>query len=170
MNYYKAITIDTLPKLIFELVATSVEQLEALGLDEDGTIVPETWLTDDEDENFISYEFGICHKRTVDGEIVDRPIGEIDDAQDALTAALSVLKTREIASEINYESFTYDGKVFPMTPGATIIYQAIFDRPADDHLIAAADGTYTLAAANIDAFKAEFYDRIIELNNAKNMA
>ncbi|PKP26183.1 MAG: hypothetical protein CVU03_04950 [Bacteroidetes bacterium HGW-Bacteroidetes-2] len=167
MNYYKARTIDTLPKLVFDLVATSIEQLTELGLNQSSIVVAETRLTDDQAVDFISYQHGICHLRIQNEALEAMPQIEIDKAEAEVFSAESVQKTREIEMQLQYEKFTYDGRDFPMTPGAVLVYQAIFDRPAEDHNIASATGSYTLLAVNISAFKAGFYARLIELNNAK---
>lgn len=167
MNYYQARTIDTLPKLVFDLVATSFEELQEQGLETSAIVVTENRLTDTLDPGYISYQYGICHFRNVDGALVARAALEITDAQATLATAETVQKTREIETDLEFEKITYDGREFPMTPGAVLIYQAIFASPAITYNIAASNGSYALTAGKIDAFKTAYYGRLLEINNAK---
>lgn len=167
MNYYKARSQDELPKLLFDLVASSAEELETLGLTDDPLVVTEDQLINPEDPGYISYEYGICHLRIENNALVARLASDITEAQTKLTAALSVQKTRDIEKQLEYENFTYDDHQFPTTPGAVLVYQAIFESEPANHVIAAADGNYNLNSESILAFKSAFYSRLIAINSAK---
>lgn len=164
MNYYKAKEQDELPKLTFELVATSAERLADLGLDTDPLVVDEDRLLNLANPNYISYEYGICHVRVQDNELVPTLAGDITAAEQALDKANLVVKTRDTASKFKERTFDFDGHNFPLNEGALPVYQAIIDREPSSKKIIALEGEYTLTLANIPNFKAALYDSIIEVH------
>jgi hypothetical protein len=163
MNYYKAYQQATLPRLVFELVATSIEQLQALGLDSDPYVVEETRLLDPLDPNYISYEFGICHVRIYQDILQARIQSEIDDAQAEFLKSTQVELTKKNVDAFKTSTFTYDGNTFPMNQGALTAYEAIFASLTTDMDLVALEGTYTLSAANIGSFKAAYYAKVIQI-------
>lgn len=163
MNYYKAKEQDTLPMITWELVATSIEELEALGLDDDPLVVEEPRLLDDEDPDFISYEFGICHVRVQDNELVATLSGDIDDAETAYIAGFNANKAKKTLDDMDAETFTYDSKTFPMNAGAVRGYQSIFDAPPANRDVISLEGVYALASGNIGAFKTAYLNKVLSI-------
>lgn len=166
MNYYKAREQDEIPKLVFDLVATSEEELEALGLDADPLVVTEDQLINDTDPNYISFDFGICHLRIHNGELEPRPGGEIDAAEDALEAVGNSISARLVGDELDSETFVYDDHTFPLHAAARTIYQAIIAKATGNYYLYAMEGKYALLTANISAFAAAMNDKIIAIQIA----
>ncbi len=163
MRYFKAREIATLPKIVFDLVASSLEELEQKGLDTDPLVVTEEQLVNDGDPNFISYEYGICHLDIVNGEFAERDSGEIATAQAAATAGINTHKTAQITAALSNTSFSYDGHEFPLTPGARAIYDAVIATEPVSFKLYTLTGDYTLLQANIGAFKAAMNSKIIDV-------
>lgn len=167
MRYYKGYETDERPFLLFALVADSLEELQDLGLDTDPLVVTEDQLMNDTDPDYISYEYGICHKRIFNGLIEDRPSGEITAQQTALAAATNIIKTSAVSNSLDVETFTYDSREFPMTPSARSVYMALIEhQPASVELITTT-GAYTLVQANITTFKEEYYAALYAANSAE---
>ena len=168
MNYLRAREINTLPFLVFDLIAENEEELQEW-LDEnnsgdpDPLVIEETLLTDDEDEDYISYEFGICHKKIFNNEIVDRDSQDITDAQTDNLKAIQVKNTNDVSEELAVSTFAYDSKLFPLTPGAISAYNVIANASVGDITLRATDGNYILTDANRSAFLAEYSDAVLEI-------
>jgi len=167
MRYYRAYETDNRPFLLFELVADSLQELEEIGLDADPLVVTEDQLMNPADPDYISYEYGICHKRIFGGVIADRLTGEITAQQTALNAATQLVKTKEVEAALEVETFTYASRKFPLTPSARSVYTAIVDgNPASTNLITTT-GSYTLLQASIPAFKAAYYAALFAVNDTE---
>ncbi|MBK5213651.1 MAG: hypothetical protein JJE55_08335 [Flavobacteriaceae bacterium] len=151
--------------LTWDLVARSIEELVALGLDDDTLVVAETRLLDSEDPGFISYEYGICHVRIVDGELGPTLSGDITAAQAALGEAENVVLIRNTGEKFKNLTFSFDSKSFPLNPAANLIYQAIIETTPATTTIVSLEGEYILTSGNIAGFKTAFYDKIIAINN-----
>lgn len=161
MNYLKAREISELPFLVFDLVATSEDEafslgyIDGLGAIIDPLVIEENWLIDDLDPDYISYEFGICHKKVVatpSVAIVDRDIAEINDAEDDNIIAINVEPANELEEKLRHQTFPFDSKVFPLTLGARSSYNTITLAAAGNLTIKATDGDYVLTDANRVAF------------------
>ena len=166
MNYYRAYETEELPKLLFQFVADSIDQLEAMGMTDDPLVVAEDRLLDPEHSEFISYEYGICHQRIFNGQLADRPTGEIT-AQQAVTAKASeVSKTTTLEQLMDASTFDFDGKEFPLTPAARSVYEAVIAAEPGSVDIISTTGTYSLANIDLSAFSDSYYARILQLNEA----
>lgn len=166
MNYYKAREQDELPKIVFDLVATSHEELIAVGLADDPLVVNEEQLIDDEHEDYISYEYGICHLRIHNGELEPRPGGEIDAAESAFNAAKSSQSAKNVGEELEAETFTYDSHTFPLHASARAVYQAIISKGSGNYNIYSLEGKYALISSNITAFANAMNDKILAIQIA----
>ena len=168
MRYYKATEQVDLPYITFNLVADDAEHLTELGLDADTLVVTEDQLFNDQDPNYISFEFGICHKKiSSGGALIDRPGTEID-AQESETLRLQkIAKTEELEVAINTSLFVFDGEEFPLTPSSREVYKIVLDSPAGDIDIQSVDGVYTLTDANRATFKTAYYDKLLALKEGK---
>jgi len=164
MIYFKAKEQDSLPKLTWELVANSFEELQYLGLENDPLVVSEDRLLNPTDPGYISYEYGICHVRVQDNALVPTLAADITAAQQAMEKADSVVKTRDTASKFKDRTFDFAGRKFPLNDGAIPVYQAIIDRQPPSKTIISLEGEYTLIQADIAAFKNAFYDTVIEIH------
>lgn len=167
MNYYKAYETNNRPFLLFDLVADSMEELIAIGLDADPLVVPEDRLTDPGHPDYISYEYGICHYRIFNGLLELRPAQEITDQQTALSIASEVQKTFAVSSVLDEATFTFDGKEFPLTPSARAVYTAVIDLQPPTRSLITTTGNYTLTAANISMFKTAYYNALFAAQDAK---
>ncbi len=166
MKYYLAYETDNRPFLFFDLVADSLEELEALGLDADPLVVTEDQLTNPADPNYISYNYGICHNRIFGGAIVDRLVGEITVQQAILSKNTEIIRTKEVQKGLELATFSFDGKLFPLGSGATEVYNAIFSTASANRVIVSTTGNYTLTIANIDAFKAAYYAKVLGVQSS----
>ncbi|MBK5213351.1 MAG: hypothetical protein JJE55_06800 [Flavobacteriaceae bacterium] len=161
MKYYKAYETDDRPFLLFDLVADTLEELQELGMDTDPLVVTKDQLLLPADPNYISYEYGICHKRIFGGVIADRLAGEITDQQAALAKATEVARSKSLTGIFETETFTYDSHDFPLTEAARSVYNAVFDAPAADCGLVSTTGNYTLLSANIGAFQTAYLNKIL---------
>lgn len=168
MKYYLAYETDNRPFLFFDLVADSLEELDDLGLTEAqlALVVTEDQLINPADPNYISYDYGICHKRIFGGEIVDRLAGEITAQQTALEKSTEIIKTKEVKKELELATFSFDGKEFPLGSGATEVYNAIFSTTPANRVIVSTTGNYTLTVANIDDFKEAYYAKVLGVQSS----
>lgn len=167
MRYFKAYETNNRPFVLFNLVADSLEELEALGMDEDPLVVTEDQLVNPADPDYISFEYGICHKRIFNGDLEDRPSGDITGQQAALNKATNVQKTIAVSNELNEEVFNFDGHEFPMTSAARSVYMAVVDSTPTTRLIISTTGSYTLNAADIPSFKAAYYSALFATNDSQ---
>lgn len=162
MNYYKAREQDTPPYVLFDLVATSEEELARLKLADNNLVVPEDRLTDPEHPQYIDYEFGVCHLRVQNQELVAAPVEDIELAQTKLIEAERVAATKQAGALMEAETFVYDTMEFPMTPGATKLYEAIFaTAPESFTLVSTNSGMVTLKATDIEGIKTAYYSKVI---------
>lgn len=166
MKYYLAYETDDRPFLFFSLIADSLEELEDLGLESDPLVVTEDQLLNPADPNYISYEYGICHKRIFGGAIVDRLAGEITAQQTALAKATEVQRTKTVNNALDETTFSFDGKDFPMTPAARAIYTAVIEFAPPTRNLITTTGTYVLTDANLAAFKTAYYTAVFAANDA----
>lgn len=167
MRYFIAYETDNRPYTLFELVADSLQELQELGLEGNPLIVTEDQLVYPADPNYISFQYGICNKRVFNGEVVDRPAGEITTQQNALAKAVEVQKTKKVSNVLDETTFTFDGREFPMTPAARSIYSAVIEyAPATRNLITTT-GTYVLIDADLAAFRTAYYTAIFAANDAE---
>lgn len=167
MRYYRAYETNGLPKLLFELVADTLDELQELGLEGDALVVTEDQLLNPADPEYIKFDYGICHSHIFNGKIEPRPAGEISAQQTAAAKAAEVTKTKSIEESFDTSVFTYDGHEFPMTPAARSLYMAIFDDTPLSQNIVSTTGAYALIQADIDKFKAAYYAAIYQISDAK---
>lgn len=165
MKYYKAYETNERPFTLFDLVAESLEDLQAFGLEGDPLVVTEDQLFDDQDPDYISFEFGICHKRIFNGEIEDRPSGEITAQEANLNKSVAVTQTRKIGDSLDVRNFTYAGREFPLTAAARDVYKAVFDSPPADATLITTTGSYVLPSGDIAAFKTAYNTKILSVNS-----
>lgn len=162
MKYYKAREITPVPKLVFDLVFdTQYDGTAPEEITNDPLVVTETVLTDTEDEDYISFEFGICDKTISGGELQARLQAEIDTQEVLVNEAEALSLGTAFEQELNASLMTYDGKKFPMTPGSRERYRAIFEKGSGDHVLVTSTGNYTLLAANIADFKLAYETLIL---------
>lgn len=164
MNYYKAQEQDTAPFLTFEQVANSLAQLQSLGLEKDPLIVEEDRLTNPLNPDFISYEFGICHKRIVNGLLEDVLPADIADASKQQSEALNVQKTKEAGKRFDSQTFEYARNHYPLNLAAICIYKAIIQKGEVNQVMSIA-GPITIEALDLVKFEGAMIDAIIQISD-----
>lgn len=165
MNYYRAKEQDTPPYIVFELVATSTEELERLELTEDPLVVPEPRLTDPDDPEYISYEFGVCHLRVQNGELVPVEVEDINEAESNLGKATQAVVTKTAGSVLEKATLLFDGHHFPLNAEARQLYQVIFNYRPANYELSTLDGNYILNIEQIDAFEESFAQKVLQVFN-----
>lgn len=163
MNYYKAKEQDTPPYIVFELVATSAEELERLEMTDDPLVVPEERLTNPDHPEYISYEYGVCHLRIQNGELVPAQVEEINQAQADLGKATQAVLTKEAGKTLDEETFVHESKNFPMNAGARELYRAIFDQRPATYTVATLEGDFVITGENIDAIQDAYNQKILDV-------
>ena len=168
MSYYKAREQDTAPFLVFDYVAASLDELKRLRLDQDPLVVSESRLTDPQDAEYISYEFGICHVRIQNNALVARPIAEIEAAESQLERATRAEATKQNLKDAELETFTFLAHTFAMDRAAEKFYNVLFDAPtgANYRVASLEDENYVLKGSEIAAFKTAYYSKIMSVYNA----
>jgi len=164
MNYYIAEAQDTLPFVTFSQVAGSLSELEEKGLADSPLIVSEEQLTDSNHPDYISFEYGICHVRIFNGELVPALPGDIAAAQANLSKALNVQKTRAVGVKMETRTFSFGGNAYPLNNAAIAVYSAAIKKGADITLIATA-GPTLIASGDLPSFETAMIDAIIAVNN-----
>lgn len=159
MQYYKAFKKKPdEPYLTFQLWANSLQELEALGEDDNPLIVREDQLPE--------VEYGVYLKKINEsGELVDFTAPEIVAIRDAYNIKVGLNSEAQRIGEINTGSFTYDGKEFPMDEVSRLFYLALEKRQPSSSKIRTMDNTaYTLTDTNINDFLAEYYKELLLLS------
>ena len=167
MRYFKAYETNNRPFVLFNLVADSLEELEALGMDEDPLVVTEDQLVNPSDPGYISYEYGICHKRIFNGDLEDRPSGDITTQQAALNKATNVQKTQTVNSKLDEEVFSFDSHEFPLTPAARSVYMAVIELAPASRMLISTTGSYIFSSTYLAGFKAAYYAALFATNDSE---
>ena len=167
MKLYKARTITQMPLVQFDLVHDSQDGTVPDNWSNDPLVVTHDQLTDPLDPNYISFEFGICHKQITAGQLQNRPQGEIDAQETLVEEAQAAGVGTAFELELNASFITYDGHKFPMTPGSRERYRAIFELNSGDHTLVTTTSDYTLLASNISAFKTAYQNIILNQSYSK---
>lgn len=151
MRYFKALEIATKPLIIWNLVASTTAEYESLGFDSDPLVLEETEIP--------AFLYGVCPLKIVAGELVDRTVPEMEVFQDEFEVKTAIADFRLKVSDLNTETFTYDGNEFMMDEASRIYYQAIDKVRGNQKILTAAGATYTLldASTNIDNFLAAYH-------------
>lgn len=161
MRYFIAREQDTLPSIVFDLIAESKEELQSLGLESSGIIIPESRLLDPEHPDYINYQFGQCSHRIQNNQLVlrDRNATEL-----AYSKSVEVAKTEKFFRAISVNTFSFDGHEFPMTPGAVSYYNALFVNGISVVTpVISVSGVYNLAPSNLDAFKSVYCSKVLSV-------
>ena len=158
MRYFKAYEQTEKPLIVWSLAASTTQELETLGLDDDPLILAE----DDLPEPI----FGVCPLKIVAGELVARTIQEMDAFETEYNQETFLLSQSAKLDNINSGIFAYDTEEFPMDERSRIFYEAIAAKtPGGDIKLMTVNGTlYNLLNANIDAFLAAYYSELINLS------
>lgn len=104
---------------------------------------------------------GICPKKIVAGELVDRDEPEMESAEAQFNSikAIDGQSARGLAME--RKTFSFDARNFPLTAHAQMYYRAIAHATTDKNVMDANGATYVLAAAEIEAFIEAFDTKVI---------
>ena len=157
MNYYKARQQATLPLVVFDLVATSLAQLQALGLDADPLVVDE--------DNLPLTTGSICHKKIFNGMLIDRDAAEINQAIANANEAKTIAQNEAKTEAIKVQEFTYNGNTFPMDETSQKRYEAVFSLPDADTDFQTKTGVVTVATADIAGMKTAYYQALRTATN-----
>tara|TARA_R100001369_G_scaffold72251_5_gene100253 strand:- start:5566 stop:6090 length:525 start_codon:yes stop_codon:yes gene_type:complete len=170
MNYYEAYAQTALPKVLFKLIATNDEELAAYQTEMGGNykpnlVVAETRLIDDQDPDYIDYEYGICHFRINEVDnLVERSAGEISTQQSQLARETEINKTNDLEVTFAGETFDYDSHEFPLTVAAREVYRIVIEDGATTN-IQSTTGSYPLQDSDIADFKTAYHAKVKALLN-----
>lgn len=158
MKYFEAYEITTRPFILFRLIAQNEADL---------TPAQEASLIVVSEENLPSYEFGICHKKIFNNELIDRPQVEIDEYEAKSIKAVNLYESVQKGEEVKAATFAFDGHEFPMTFAADQIYRALEYTLGTGSFvpknIASTTGDYEIIDANVEDFIAAYYTAIYDL-------
>lgn len=155
-RYFRAYETDTRPFLQFSLVANSKEDLTA-EQSIDPLVIKEIDLP--------STQYGVSHKRILNGALVDRPIAEINEYQAKYEQDKSLIKIEEASMVVASSVFLFEGNKFPMTAAADQLYRAIQSSLENggntSFFIPTVNSTYELTDDKIANFIKTYYEAVI---------
>lgn len=109
-----------------------------------------------------AYQFGVCTSRIVGGVLVPFTAEEMIVFRDEYAVIVSLNNEKAKIFDINKESFTYDDTDFPMDEVSRLFYMAIEKTTPENSRIKTMENLkYDLEAANIPAFMAEFWTKLL---------
>jgi len=154
MRYFKALEVVQKPFIFWQLVASSVTELEALGLDDDPLVIQETDIPE--------FTYLVCPLKIVDGELVDRTVPEMEAFEAEYQVQTVISESKNKVSDLTTETFTFDGNDFFMDETSRLFYQAIDKVRGNQKVLTTLGATYTLldASTNIDDFLAAYYSKL----------
>lgn len=161
--YYLAKEQDSAPFVTFEHVANSIEELEKLGLNGDPLVVTEARLFDPNDPNHISFEFGVCHKRIVNGQLQPAIASAISEAESNLTKSLNIERAKAVGIKLDARTFRYGANDFPLNPSAITVYQAVIKKGVQNPVISQ-QGQVVLEVSDLVPFENAMLNAIIGIN------
>jgi len=153
MNYYKGYQQATAPFVLFNLVAESIEELQALELENDPLIKDE--------DNFPSYEGDICHLAIQNGVFIPRSQTQIDEYIASTAQKKTVAINAAKSANVQQSTFTFGGKEYLMDEASQKRYEAIFAGAPANHQIQTQNSVETLNSGDIDNFKTAYYAAVI---------
>lgn len=158
MRFFKAKEIDFKPLIVWHSVANSFEELEALELENDPLILPETELP--------IPMYGVCPLKIVAGELENRSLSEMNDFQDEWDIAEAMKANSNRLPSINENSFDYDGKTFPMDEVSRIFYFTIKETMGNHKIMTVTNELYNLndSGTNIVDFYSAFILKLQDLS------
>jgi hypothetical protein len=151
MRYYKAEPVNNKPFIYWHLWANSIEELQALGYEDDPLIIAEADMPD--------YQFGVCPMKIVDGQLVNRTAQEMEDFESEFIASSGFRTYGAKIADVNKALFVYDGKSFPMHDAARLFYGCI-QRTAANYKVQHSTGIVDVFQADIPAFLDAYYNKL----------
>lgn len=155
MRYFKAIAVDYKPFINWLLVASSLSELENLGLDNDPLVLQETDVPD--------FIYGVCPLKIVGGELIDRTVPEMEVFQEEFEVKTLIAESQYKVTDLKTSTFTYDSNDFFMDETARLFYLSIEKLRGNQKILTTAGATYTLldTATNIDDFLEAYFEKLM---------
>lgn len=157
MKYFKATEVAFKPFIFWNPAADSLAELEALELEADPLILPESEVPDN--------LYGVCPLKIVSGELVERTVGEMSDFSDEWDIAEALKANVNRLPNINASTFIHDGKEFPMDEVSRLFYHAIDKVRGNQKIMTVANEQYNLMDTTtlIDDFLDSYHAKLIEI-------
>ena len=157
-TYFIAIALTVKPFVTFNSVGSfTPAEFAASVYATNGLVVKESELP--------SQSFGVCSKKIVAGNLVDRDPAEMEILRAEYEVYLALKAEPAKIFDINKASFTFDGNDFPMDEVSRLYYLAIEKKlPASSELKNMQNVKYQLDAADINDFMSEFYAKLLLLS------
>ncbi|WP_264520401.1 hypothetical protein [Flavobacterium sp. N1994] len=108
--------------------------------------------------------FGVCPLKIVSGVLEDRTPGEMAVFETEYNIIMGVKSERLKKQAIDDDKFTYDGQQFPMDEVSRLFYLAIEKNRGNSKIKTMSNTLYSLLDANIDAFLAAYYSRLLTIS------
>lgn len=155
MRFFKAIEIVNKPLILWQLVASSIEDYFALGLETDNLVLPEFLVPD--------FVFGVCPLKVVDNDLVDRTIPEMELFEAEYEVKLIITESQNKVTYLKTETFAFDGKNFFMDESSRLFYSAIEKLRGNQKVLATDGSIYSLldSSTNIDDFLEAYYEKLM---------
>lgn len=152
--FYKAFEIVEKPFITWNSWANSIDELIALGAEDDPLILPAELVPD--------FIYGVCPLKIVAGELVERTEGEMLAFQAEYVTYRKLKDNTLLVDQLKNETFTYDSLEFPMDEASRLFYSA-FERTRGNQKLMTATGVLyniTDTATNLDDFLAAYYSKL----------
>lgn len=155
MRYFKAITQDNKPFIIWSLFANSLAELQARGLDSDPSIVEESSIP--------ANVYDVCPLKIEAGELVERTVPEMAVFEAEYDTAVIVGGQANIVEVLKTQTFAFDSQTFPMHESARLIYDLV-EKLGSSRKIITADGLqYDLLDADIPLFMNNYRNELVNV-------
>jgi hypothetical protein len=155
MKYYKAIETATGSLLQWQLVARSIEELEAKNLENDPLVRS---LND-----IPALQFGVFPIKIEGGELVNRTAPEMAAIESAFEIRIALDAQRTKIDNLETSAFFYDGESFPMDGASRLFYAALERANTNQKLMTTSNEVYNLTSGNIAAFMTAYYNELLLL-------
>ena len=157
-TYFIAIALANKPFVTFNSVGSfTPAEFAASVYATNGLVVKESELP--------SQAFGVCSKKIVSGNLVDRDPAEMEILRAEYEVYLALKAEPAKIFDINKASFTFDGNDFPMDEVSRLYYLSIDKKqPATSQIKTMQNVKYQLDAVDIDDFMSEYYAKLLLLS------
>ena len=158
MKFYKADPIAEKPFIRWNEVAKNIDELIALGLENDPLILPYELVP--------SYQFAVCPLKIEAGELVPYTLIEMNAFEASFDVRQSIIAEADKIKDINKGTFLHAGNLYPMHEVARLRYMACaLDAPANQNFMDVTGVVRTILEADLPTFLNKYYKEIQLITN-----
>lgn len=115
-------------------------------------------------EDQITYQYGVCTTRIVAGLLVDFTEAEMLEFQEQEQVIQALSAQADKIKAISKDSFSYDGKSFPMDSTSHLFYTSMEKIGGNQKIMTTGNELYNLLDGSIPAFMTAYYTKLLTLS------